>query len=135
MQNLYWTVLYLDAYVCGLLGQKPFFDLSGAKKSTLKVMQHVASNTSKIVRSSKELLFNVGLALSIELFDIQKRIADLPLQNVSSKQARDATITDIRALETELDDFKAVCDAIFLPGEVVNVVARFVCSPVLLRQC
>ena len=123
-QNLYWILLYLDSYICGLLNENPFLDVSKAKSETLVVMQHAARNTAQTVRSSEILLLNVGLALSIELFDIQQRIANLHLPDVSQRKARNVQFEEIRRLEQELDDFKAVCDAIFPQGEIVNVVAR-----------
>lgn len=123
-QNLYWILLYLDSYICGLLNENPFLDISKAKSETLVVMQLAARNTAQTVRSSEILLLNVGLALSIEIFDIQQRIANLHLPDVSQRKAQNVQFEEIRQLEQELDDFKVVCDAIFPQGEIVNVVAR-----------
>lgn len=134
MQNLYWVVLYLDSYICGVLNEHFFFDISKVKSETLVVMQHAAKNTAQIIRSPQKLLLNVGLALSIELFDLQKRIAGLPLYDVSRKAKREQSEKILR-LRRELDDFKVVCDAIFPPGEVVTVVARFVCSLLWKEGC
>lgn len=126
MQSLYWTVLYLDSYICGFLKKPPFLDISTTKSATLAVMQQAASNQNRIVRSSLEFLLNVGLALSLELLDLQKRIANLELNDSQINKARKVPFTEIRKLEKELESFKAVSNAFFPTGEIVNVIARFV---------
>lgn len=123
MQNLFWTILYLDGHICGMLNKKPFLDDAGTGSATLVVMQHAAKNAARIVRSSQGLLLNVGLALQIELIKIQRRIANLP----SHQSLDDTSVTSLVQIghfRKELDDFWNITERIFPLGEVVNVVAR-----------
>lgn len=90
-------------------------------------MQHVVKNNGRLVQSHQSLILTAGLALQIELFKIERRMADFNAKHdgTDTPLRDNVKAQEKRHLTQELEDWKVVFDSIFPSGKVVNVVARY----------
>lgn len=116
-QNLLWTILYFDMYLCGLLAKPSFIDTYSSEAATLAAIRHAAQNVGRHVRSSQSLILTVGLALQIELFKLMR---------LGCRANHKQDFRELRRIKSELEDWEVLFTNIFPQDEVVNVVARSV---------
>lgn len=131
-QNLFWTVLWFDVYISGLLGRQPHMEASFTESATLGIIHHAAQNVSKVIRSSQSLLVTVALAMQIELFKIMKRIARIAgalramADRTSGKRETEELLANIGQISSDLVDWEVLFTNIYPRDEVNNLVARWV---------
>lgn len=115
-QNLLWTVLYFDMYLCGLLAKPTFIDVRISEAATAHAVRDAAKDVTACRRMPQNFILRVGLAMQLQLFKLMRRCA---------KTKSGHSFGEIRALKKELEDWDTLFKHIFPQDEVVKVVARY----------